>query len=511
MILHRSSSASQPLGPFPPLPLAQIPPLFPPTPSVPQPKKPGPDSVQHTSCKSPIDINQAKVCVYDNSSFLSCTALNTQISSSCNCTSETVCDHSLQILHISSSSDKPPVWSIAKVASFTSIFSTLSLQGHLAIMDGQANLYVPILAGAIDYLDSEYISSELRSASVKTIANVLATVVAHPRSNLSSLILEPCSASLCDLRFKDVVNIVDFARRQMSFFSSCEQSLRLEVRAVTPSKTKMSFCKIHPRAPRVCTQCLFQSSSDSDSTCPHCYKQYFPFPSQSAQPPCPTPAFEETDSFAQIPQSPPSYANSVKNGKNGIPTNPPPPTPPPQVITKITNIEKQLQSQADNFRHVLDQLHSLSQTQNTHSDRLLTIEDSSTWKDSKHKSCQSTKRVDSNTASLKKLSLEVATLSGQVNEISIDVRSPPIESVKLATQVADLTRQLSDMHNVMSAQIGDLTKQVTDIQATLYKRLTNPNTTVTLTPIVDTLPATSNTPPPSTPTDPFADEDVLNI
>ena len=187
------------------------------------------------------------------------------------------------------------------------------------------------------------------------------------------------------------------------------------------------------------------------------------------------------------------------------------PPHPPQVITKITNIEKQLQSQADNFRHVLDQLHSLSQTQNTHSDRLLTIEDSSTWKDSKHKSCQSTKRVDSNTASLKKLSLEVATLSGQVNEISIDVRSPPIESVKLATQVADLTRQLSDMHNVMSAQIGDLTKQVTDIQATLYKRLTNPNTTVTLTPIVDTLPATSNTPPPSIPTDPFADEDVLNI
>ena len=200
MILHRSSSASQPLGPFPPLPLAQIPPLFPPTPSVPQPKKPGPDSVQHTSCKSPIDINQAKVCVYDNSSFLSCTALNTQISSSCNCTSEAVCDHSLQILHMSSSSDKPPVWSIAKVASFTSIFSTLSLQGHLAIMDGQANLYVPILAGAIDYLDSEYISSELRSASVKTIANVLATVVAHPRSNLSSLILEPCSASLCACR-----------------------------------------------------------------------------------------------------------------------------------------------------------------------------------------------------------------------------------------------------------------------------------------------------------------------
>ena len=136
----------------------------------------------------------------------------------------------------------------------------------------------------------------------------------------------------------------------------------------------------------------------------------------------------------------------------------------------------------------MDQLHALSQTQNTFADKLSQLEDSSSWRETKHKSCQSTKKVDSNFASLKKLGLELATLTAQVKELK-EPCSPPVGIVKL------------------SAQITDLNKQVTDIQATLYKQLTSANTPSTS---ADTPSTTTNTPPPTN-TDPFGDDDIVDI
>ena len=246
MIIRRSFA-----GPFPPL--VTSPPLFPPAPTVQQPRKTGPDSVLYASCKSDITSDQAKLIMYDTSSFVSCTALNAAVTAMCTTRNvepnEDSCDHNLQILHILND-NKMPVWSIVKASRFARVFSQLSLNGHLAVMDDQSNLFVPLLAGAIDYLEIDHMSSKLRHASVKTVAHILATVASHPRANLSSLLLEPCSASLCDLRFRDVITIVDLARRQLPD----AQKMRLEVRAVTPTKVKMSFCKFHPHAPRVSTQ-----------------------------------------------------------------------------------------------------------------------------------------------------------------------------------------------------------------------------------------------------------------
>ena len=498
MIIRRSFA-----GPFPPLITA--PPLFPPAPTVQQPRKTGPDSVLYASCKSDITSDQAKLIMYDTSSFVSCTALNAAVTAMCTTRNvemnEESCDHNLQILHIPND-NKAPVWSIVKASRFARVFSQLSLNGHLAVMDDQSNLFVPLLAGAIDYLEIDHMSSKLRHASVKTVAHILATVASHPRANLSSLLLEPCSASLCDLRFRDVITIVDLARRQLPD----AQKMRLEVRAVTPTKVKMSFCKFHPHAPRVCTQCFYQSPSAS--SCPHCLKQYIPLQSPKAKSPCPTPAFEESEPPVQSSPSPTTYANLVKNGV--VPPAVTPSHPPPmQVITKITNIEREMQCQADNLKVILEQLYTLSQTQNSQADKLTKLEDSSAWKDVKHKTCQSTKKVDSNTATLKKVSLEVSVLSGNVKQLQCSY--PPIDAVKL-------TAQVDDKHKVMMVQVADLTKQVTEIQASLYKQLTSSNAANPQTPSPSAAsphPPSADNPPPTTsstpPTDFLDPQDVVNI
>ena len=476
-------------GPFPPLTTAH--PLFPTLPTVQQPRKIGPDTVLYASCKSDITSDQAKLIMYDKSSFVSCQALNAAVTAMCTTrnveVNEESCDHNLHVLHIPNGR-KAPVWSIVKASRFARVFSQLSLNGHVAVMDDQSNIFVPILAPA--YFEIDHMSSELRHASVKAVANILATVASHPRANLSSLLLEPCSASLCDLRFRDVLTIVDLARRQLPD----AQKMRLEVRAVTRDKLKMSFCKFHPHAPRVCTQCFYQSPSAS--TCPPCLKQHSLLQSPKAKSPCPTPVFEDSEPPVQSPQSPLSYANLVKNGIVSPPITPLHP-PPMQVITKITDMERQLQCQADNLKVILEQLHTMSQTQNSQNDKILNLEDSSAWKDvNKHKSCQATKKVDKNAAALKEVSLEMSVLSGNVKQLQCSY--PPIDTVKL-------TAQVDDMQKVMSVQVAALTQQVTEIQASLYKQLTSPNAanpqnpspsaTIPQPPSADNPPTTSPTPP----------------
>ena len=150
----------------------------------------------------------------------------------------------------------------------------------------------------------------------------------------------------------------------------------------------------------------------------------------------------------------------------------------------------------------------MSQTQNSQADKLTKLEDSSAWKDVKHKTCQSTKKVDNNTATLKKVSLEMSVLSGNVKQLQCSY--PPIDAVKL-------TAQVDDMHKVMTVQVADLTKQVTEIQASLYKQLTSsnaanpqtpsPSATIPHTPSADNPPTTSSTPP----TDSLDPQDVVNI
>ena len=425
---------------------------------------------------------------------------------SCSCSDQ--CPHILQVLQLHKD-DKPPVWSVTNSNQFSKVFSSLSLQGHLAIMDTESNLYVPILEGALDYVDSDHLSPDTRMTGVKTVANALAHIRAHPRANLASLLVEPCSASLCDLRFRDIVTIVDFARRQIPNSSP----MRLEARIVTPSKTKLSYCKHHPHAPRVCISCFYQTDqvddSSSASSCPHCFRQYFPLHPQLSKSPCNVTAFEEPEPIMQPLPSPPSYAELVKTGLPPSNSSSLSLTPPPQVITKITDIERQMQvhneTQSENIRALFDQLHARSQTQTSHAERLSQLEDSSSWKETKHKTCQSTKKVDSNFASLKKLGLELATLTAQVKEM---LTAPPIETTKMTAQISDIDRQVSDTHNVLTAQVGNLNKQVTDIQATLYKQLTSTNT-LTL-PSVE-IPSTSACTPPPAPIDPPGVDDVVDI
>ena len=168
-----------------------------------------------------------------------------------------------------------------------------------------------------------------------------------------------------------------------------------------------------------------------------------------------------------------------------------------------------MQCQADNLKVILEQLHTMSQTQNSQADKLTKLEDSSAWKDVKHKTCQSTKKVDSNTATLKKVSLEVSVLSGNVKQLQCSY--PPIDAVKL-------TAQVDDKHKAMMVQVADLTKQVTEIQASLYKQLTSSNAANPQTPSPSAAsphPPSADNPPPTTsstpPTDFLDPQDVVNI
>ena len=103
MIIRRSFA-----GPFPPL--VASPPLFPPAPTVQQPRKTGPDSVLYASCKSDITSDQAKLIMYDTSSFVSCTALNAAVTARNVEPNEDSCDHNLQILHVLTD-NKIPIYS----------------------------------------------------------------------------------------------------------------------------------------------------------------------------------------------------------------------------------------------------------------------------------------------------------------------------------------------------------------------------------------------------------------
>ena len=147
---------------------------------------------------------------------------------------------------------------------------------------------------------------------------------------------------------------------------------------------------------------------------------------------------------------------------------------------------------SENTRALFDQLHAHSQTQNSHADRLTQLEDSSAWKETKHKTCQSSKQQNSNTASIKKLSIELATLTAQVKDM-LATPPIPIETTKMTAQISDINKQVFDTHNVLTAQVGNLNKQVTDIQATLYKQLTSTNTLPL--PSVE-IPSTSASTPP---------------
>ena len=54
--------------------------------------------------------------------------------------------------------------------------------------------------------------TEARASCVKTIAQVLTVVLAHHETNISSLLVDSCTPSLCDFRYKYVLAMVDLAR-----------------------------------------------------------------------------------------------------------------------------------------------------------------------------------------------------------------------------------------------------------------------------------------------------------
>ena len=429
---------SQPAGPFPPLP---APPLMPPTTpaAASQQSRPrGPDVVDLTPCKSNIASNQARVIVYDITSFVSLQSLMSAVACSCPANSE-ACLHTFRILHICT--DKTPEWSIAQSSTFPVQFSNLSLQGHLAIMDGH-NLYVPILQGATPYLENEGENSELRLAFVKTIANVLAIVASHQDANLSCLLLEPCYSSLCDLRFRDVVTIIDFARRQLP---NSNLTMRLETRLPCPNRSQLSFCEDHPSAPRVCPNplCFRQMANDAGpsssllANCSHCHRQ-FVSAQQAARPSCSTSALNVSPARPSCsaaspnepetpnPDSPPpaSYAGTLRVG---LPLEKLQPT---NVITKITVLERNVASHAENFRTLFDSQHALS-SKVTH------LENGNGAWQTYGKQCINHKKVQSNSQHLKRLEIDLASMQHQMKEFQHQMK-------EVQSSLFMLTRQLSN-------------------------------------------------------------------
>ena len=391
-----------------------------------------------------------------------------------------------------------PEWMVVKKTLLSETFSRATFQGIVACMDPKTNtLYVPVLEGSFHLLPSNLLPTEVRAACVKTIAQVLAVVLAHHETNISSLLVDSCTPSLCNFRYKDVLALVDLARRRSVVFPFGK--LALEARIVSEN-SQLSSCKFHPQASRVCPQCFHQSDTTNvSSDCPHCMKQYLSL--QPPKPSCPPPTNYDVP---DPPPSPPSFASMVKAHLSTVDNSTPPPIPPSLLFKKVNDFESQLIAQQDNNRSILDQLYELSKTQNSYAEKLSQLEEASSWRETKHKSCQSIKKVDSNAAALKRLHTELAVLTSRVNVLTQEPPTqelappppppPPLEIVNLPAQINDLNRQMSDM------------------QAALLKQLqANPPLPCanTLSPDANTPSATAKTPPSPT-SDPLPD-DILNI
>ena len=394
---------------------------------------------------------------------------------------------------------EPPKWTVVRKTLFSEHFSRATFQGIVACMDPKTNtLYVPVLEGSFHLLPSNLLPTETRASCVKTIAQVLSVVLDHSETNISSLLVDSCTPSLCDFRFKDVLAMVDLARRRLP------QSLpfgKLALEARIPSEnSQLSACKLHPQANKVCPQCFHQvEAANVLSDCPHCMKQYLSI--QPPKPSCPPPTNYDTH---DSPPSPPSFASMVKAHLPAVDNNAPPPIPPSLLFKKISDFESQMISQQENNRSILDQLHELSRAQNSYADKLAQLEESSSWRETKHKSCQAVKKVDNNAAAIKRLNTELAVLTSRVNELTQELPPqelappppppPTLEIVNLPAQLSDLNRQMSDM------------------QAALLKQLqANPPSSGanTLPPDANT-PSTSASTSPSSTSDPLGD-DVVNI
>lgn len=377
---------------------------------------------------------------------------------SCQCLANgDLCSCSIQVLLLPFDDRKEPIWLMEGKTTFPqTFFSSLKKKMvHVAIMDAHV-LYVPIIVPISDSVTFGYIATDLRSKAVRTIAHVLATLASHPKANLGTLVVEPCFNSLSCLSFKDAVNILDLARRQLTKDLPSPLSIRLEVRLVTPQKPNLSFCRLHKSAPRVCAVCFFQSTDEQQSSvCPHCYKQRSSFLAPQSKP-----RFEMCEDSPATPP-PPSYASSLKNGLVSEQT--PDITPPTQVIVKVAAIEHQLQSHAENFRSIFNEQHALAE-------KLSTLEQGP-WQTHTGKNCASTKRVQTMSTGINTIEIELASLSGRVLQFeaslfqiqsqlknlasplpsSSSATSPELASSPPAasgTDVTDKPRADPDIHNV---------------------------------------------------------------
>ena len=174
--------------------------------------------------------------------------------------------------------------------------------------------------------------------------------------------------------------MVDLARRRLPQ-SFPFGKLALEARIVSEN-SQLSSCKFHPQANKVCPQCSHQvDTANVLSDCPHCIKQYL-----SIQPPkscCPPPTnYDAHDS----PPFPPFICYQGESpSANRWQQYPPFLLPCCSKRFRISRVKCSLS--------ILDQLHELSRTQNSYADKLSQLEESSSWQETKHKSCQSIKRL----------------------------------------------------------------------------------------------------------------------
>ena len=259
-------------------------------------------------CSTTLKQFQKKVAVYDASSTISRNSLCNILSCCCTVNSPE-CTHPVNTVLFPHNNPLRVVWGSHKKASFVNTFTQQSAQGSVAILD-QNTLYCPIPEGSDEFLSAGFLSTGTRERCVNAISRALNAVLTHPHSTMTCMVMDPCSASIATLRFKEVTILVDYARRLAGAQASTGAIIPLEAH-VEPSSSvgssvQLLSCKEHPLTARVCPKCLY-TADPLQVHCQACWKEWTPM---SSQPPA-HPSFDELKSFDETKPSA-SYASRLK-------------------------------------------------------------------------------------------------------------------------------------------------------------------------------------------------------
>ena len=320
-------------------------------------------------------------------------------------------------------------------------FASMTSDGYVAIMDG-ATLYAPIPEGTVEFAASNYLSSPVRQAAIKSVAKALSAIRNHPQATMDGLCMDPCTASVGTIRFKDLVLLADFARHHIAVGTP----VPLEARVDVSGSNQLSFCSAHPIAPRVCARCLYTApdlpNQNVPNQCPTCYRdsQWVSAAPAPVRPPCPLPSFEAKEMsvgpLLTLQSVPGTFADQVKSGFT------PPhlsqdrqhqatPKTPLSLIPKITELEKTIET---NLQQALDRHHYIMER----------LENYGPWTEAKHKQCVAPKKLSRLESEIARLTNTVKGLQSQWQQCATPSQSqvhpdpaPPAPIAAPASPVSD--------------------------------------------------------------------------